>query len=139
MEHPENLSGNELNFLIGESEAFSSDDYVPFLEDLKEQDDKYGTINPRENLLMQGCLLKEQEIRNLINLGLGVCSKNLNAEMKSKLGWMPCYQNPLQERTLKSKLKRCKRNLCRFRHHITENNWETRFTQTNPISTIRII
>ena len=76
MEHPENLSGNELNFLIGESEAFSSDDYVPFLEDLKEQDDKYGTINPRENLLMQGCLLKEQEIRNLINLETLLLTQN---------------------------------------------------------------
>ena len=84
MEHPENLSGNELNFLIGESEAFSSDDYVPFLEDLKEQDDKYGTINPRENLLMQGCLLKEQEIRNLINLGLGGLLKELKRRNEDK-------------------------------------------------------
>ena len=84
MEHPENLSGNELNFLIGESEAFSSDDYVPFLEDLKEQDDKYGIINPRENLLMQGCLLKEQEIRNLINLGLGGLLKELKRRNEEK-------------------------------------------------------
>ena len=68
LENLDELSENELNFLIGESEAFTSDDYLPFLDKLKEEDDKYGTITTRENLLMQGCLLKEQEIRNLINL-----------------------------------------------------------------------
>jgi hypothetical protein len=49
LEHLDELSENELNFLIGESEAFTSDDYLPFLDKLKEEDDKYGTITTREN------------------------------------------------------------------------------------------
>jgi hypothetical protein len=32
LEDLNNISGNELNFLIDESEAFTSDDYVPFLD-----------------------------------------------------------------------------------------------------------
>jgi|688.fasta_scaffold607584_2 hypothetical protein len=35
LENPDELSENELNFLIGESEAFTSDDYAPFLDEIK--------------------------------------------------------------------------------------------------------
>lgn len=76
-EDPEDLSPNELNKLIGDSSAFTSDDYGDYIMEIKEQDDKYGVLTERENKLMQGCLLKEQEIKNLINLGLGGLLKEM--------------------------------------------------------------
>ena len=84
LEDPDDLSENQLNFLIGESEAFTSDDYAPFLDELKEQDNKYGILTLRDNQLLQGCLLKEQEIRNLINLGLGGLLRELKRRNEEK-------------------------------------------------------
>ena len=49
LEDPDDLSENQLNFLIGESEAFTSDDYAHFLDELKEQDNKYGILTLRDN------------------------------------------------------------------------------------------
>ena len=84
LEDPDDLSENQLNFLIGESEAFTSDDYAPFLDELKEQDNKYGILTLRDNQLLQGCLLKEQEIRNLINLGRGGVLRELKRRNEEK-------------------------------------------------------
>ena len=74
------LSPTELNGLIGDSSAFTSDDYGKYVDKMREMiSKKHKVLSDREQKLMSGVFLKEQEIKNLLNLGLGGLLRELRS------------------------------------------------------------
>jgi hypothetical protein len=64
--------------VVGDSSEFSSQDYEPYIEKLKmDIKKKKAVLNQRQEKLLSGVFLKEQEIRNLIKLGLGFMLKEI--------------------------------------------------------------
>lgn len=72
------LSPTERDGLIGDSSNFTSEDYGKYVDDLRTLVTKKRKVfTNREQTLMSGVFLKEQEIKHLINLGLGCFLKEL--------------------------------------------------------------
>ena len=68
----QDLSQTELNTLIGDSSAFTSEDYEAYIDNLGELVKKKPKVRTdREQQLISGVFLKEQEMNNLVKLGLG--------------------------------------------------------------------
>ena len=66
------MSPTDFNGLIGDSSAFTSEDYGDYVDNLRDLiAKKHKILTEREQKLMSGVFLKEQEIKNLLNLGLG--------------------------------------------------------------------
>ena len=84
---PGDLSQTERNALIGDSSAFSSDDYDAYVDQLDDQvKKKHKVITDREQKLMSGVFLKEQEMKHLTRLGLGGLLRELKLEKQRKMG-----------------------------------------------------
>ena len=69
---PGDLSETARNALIGDSSAFTSEDYDAYIDNLGELvKKKHKVLTDREQQLISGVFLKEQEMNNLVKLGLG--------------------------------------------------------------------
>ena len=69
---PGDLSETARNALIGDSSAFTSEDYDAYIDNLGELVKKnHKVLTDREQQLISGVFLKEQEMKNLVKLGLG--------------------------------------------------------------------
>lgn len=77
------MSQTELNGLIRDSSDFSSEDYGKYIDKLGNMvAEKQKVLTDREQKMISGVFLKEQEVKNLLNLGLGGMLRELKM-MKS--------------------------------------------------------
>ena len=81
------MTAKEINKLCGDDSAFSSEEYQPYITQVQRQiEKKHFSLSEREEKLLSGVHLKEKEIANLINLGLGGLLRELKRMKTSGTG-----------------------------------------------------